>query len=77
MTPQDDPTGDLYKLMDEAGLNGGNLMDTKRSQARIINEIRTTLAAKLRDYIVSRDKVMFSQGAHSGKIKKIEVQDEE
>lgn len=73
MKPSEDPTADLYKLMDEAGLNTSAVFDSKKSMSKIVTEIRGALAMKLKAYVVRRDHVMFNQGTESKQSRKIEV----
>lgn len=61
MTNQD-PTPELYKLMSEAGLEAANMLNSKKSMSKIVNEVRTELAMKLKSYIVRRDHEMFNAG---------------
>ena len=74
MSIDKDPTGDIYKLLDEAGLNGGNLLDSSRPMAKIVNQVRTDLAMKLKSYIVRRDVHMYAEGAKTRPVeRKIDV----
>ncbi len=41
-----DPTPDIYKIMDRAGLDSANVYNAKKSMAKIINEIRTSIATQ-------------------------------
>ncbi len=75
MKSNQDPTADIYKMLDDAGLQGPNLLGTKEPFAKIINRVRTQLAMELKSYIVRRDHVMFNAGAESVEAKKIEVRD--
>lgn len=73
MTANQDPLPDIYKIIDEAGLNGPTLMDSKRSTPVIINAIRTELATKLRSCMVRREHQAFNDGFHAKQVRKIEV----
>lgn len=53
---KDDPTGDIYKILDKAGLNAGNLLDSKQPMSRIVNSIRTKITADFKEYIERREK---------------------
>ena len=61
-----DPTGDLYRLMDEAGLTETNLKNSKKGFSAIVNSIRTSLAMKGRSYITQRDHHQFDAGVKKG-----------
>ena len=51
-----DPTGDLYEMMDHAGLNAGNLLASRAPMSKIVNTIRARLAADLKEYIEKRQE---------------------
>jgi hypothetical protein len=61
-----DPSPDIYKAMDEAGL-GITKFSQARPMTRILTEIRMGIAVKLRDYIKKRDTVVFAAGVLKGK----------
>lgn len=73
--PDNDPTGELYALLDQAGLDAGRLLDSKKSMSKIVNEIRTKFVVKAKAYIVRRDHDMFNAGFQSKEPRKIEVKD--
>lgn len=73
MKPDEDPTPELYLLMDQAGLDATALLSSKKSMSATVSTLRTQLAAKLKSYIVRRDHQMFNQGAHSKETRKIKV----
>lgn len=75
-----DPTADIYKTLDKAGL-GITKFSQARALSKIISEIRTIIATEMRDYITARDKTSFEAGRQKGlqdaeekRIKTIEVQ---
>jgi hypothetical protein len=61
-----DPTPDIYAILDEAQL-GITKLNTPRPMGLLINEIRTDLAGLLREYIYARDELMRQAGATKGK----------
>lgn len=77
MNPKDDPTAELYRILDRAGLDGGTLMNSKKAHSMIVNEIRTKLVMELRSYFTRYGIHQFNAGAKSVKGKKIEVSDEQ
>lgn len=58
-------TPEIYKLLDQAGLDGATLYNSKKSMSKIINEIRTRLAENLTAYILKRDQDIYNAGARS------------
>ncbi len=52
------PTADIYRMLDEAGITLANFQKPHKSQAKIINESRINLAEKLKIYITNRDQEM-------------------
>lgn len=52
----DDPTPDIYAIMDRAGLNGATIFATRKPIAQIINTIRTEMARELKAYIEERER---------------------
>jgi hypothetical protein len=50
-----DPSGELYEILDRAGLSAGHLLSGKKSMPKLVNEIRSKLVTELRDYIERRD----------------------
>jgi len=51
-----DPTPDLYKIMDEAGLESGNFLTGKKSMVKIVTEVRMKLVNQLVAYIKEREE---------------------
>ncbi len=49
-----DPTADLYKIMDEAGLDAVNFLSGKKSMSRIVSEVRINLHQALTAYLKER-----------------------
>lgn len=47
---------EIYKLMDQAGLDAGTLSNAKMPLHQIVNRIRTELAIKLSKYIEEQPK---------------------
>lgn len=68
MNPNDDPTAELYKMLDEAGLTPGPLMNIKKPHAQIVNEIRSAVVMRLRSYITRYGQTQFNLGVKKGKI---------
>lgn len=62
MKPKDDPTGDLYTIMDKAGMTGGNLLQGKVAMVTLVNKMRQRMHRLLSDYIEKRDTIMFEKG---------------
>lgn len=56
------PSADIYRLMDEAGITLANFQQGGKTQTARINEARVNLAEKLKNYIVRRDKEMIDRG---------------
>lgn len=75
MKPDEDPTADIYKLMDEAGLDAGTMLDSKMGMSQIVSKVRTQMAQKFKSYIVRRDHQMFNAGRKSTEPKKIDVKE--
>jgi len=46
-----DPTPDLYRIMDEAGLDAGSFLTGKKSMSRIVTEVRAKLLTRLIAYL--------------------------
>lgn len=53
-----DPTNDIYQIMDNVGLTPSDLYNTKKSMAKIINDIRTGIAKQTADYILKREEII-------------------
>lgn len=62
------PSADIYRLMDEAGITLANFQQGGKSQTQRINEARVNLAEKLKTYIVQRDREMMQRGREDIKI---------
>lgn len=63
----DDPSDDIYKIFDDAGLTSAKLFNTKVSAEKIVNKIRTDLHMKLRSRMVQREHQAFNRGVQKGK----------
>lgn len=64
---EDDPTPELYAILDEAKLSGGTFLQGKKNMTQIVNEIRADLVMKLRSYVKRRDQAIFNKGVQKGK----------
>jgi hypothetical protein len=53
-----DPSADVYKMMDKAHLNAGHILTAKQSTAKTIEQIRTSIAKQVTDYILARDEAL-------------------
>ncbi len=51
-----DPTTDLYRIMDEAGLDSSKFLTGKKSMSRIVTEVRAKLLTGLITYIKQREE---------------------
>ncbi|MBS4040390.1 MAG: hypothetical protein KGZ81_07285 [Flavobacteriales bacterium] len=50
------PTGDIYRIMDESGLTLPNLQRSDRSQTKTVQAVRLDMADGLKKYIKYRDQ---------------------
>jgi hypothetical protein len=71
MAHGDDPTADLNRLMDEAGLDG-SLLSFKGPFAAGVAGARLRLVTKLRDYIALRERDSFAAASKTTQINVIE-----
>lgn len=62
-----DPTADLYALMDKAKLTGSNFLQSKTGMTKLIIEARTALAVELKAYIEAREEKAYEKGYRAGK----------
>jgi hypothetical protein len=51
-----DRQADFYRMMDQAGLNGTDILVPRKPIQQIINSIRTSLALQLKDYVEQIEK---------------------
>ncbi len=51
-----DPMSAIYKILDEAGLNGGTMLTTRKPMLKMINTMRGEIANKIKQYIETREK---------------------
>lgn len=74
MKQTDSAKDEIYIMMDRAGLDAPTLFDSKRSMAKIVTAIRSSLHGSIEKQL----KVAETKGYKLGKesIKKIEVSDE-
>lgn len=62
-----DPTPDIYKSLDRAGL-GITKFSQAKAMSKIISEVRQAIANDMRDYITTRDAAMFAAGVQKGSL---------
>jgi hypothetical protein len=65
--PPNDPIGDIYRILDQAGLSGGTLLNGKQPILTIVNGIRTKIAKLLNEYVMSRETDIYEAGYRQGK----------
>lgn len=65
---ENDPKPEIYRLMDEAGLTGGNMLQGKVSMTTLVNLMRQRLVLLIADYLKDRDLAMYEAGYERGKI---------
>lgn len=51
-----DPTADIYKIMDEAGLDAINFLSGKKSMSKIVREVRAKLLTEIVAYIKKQEE---------------------
>jgi hypothetical protein len=51
-----DRSPDIYRIMDEAGLDASNFLNGKKSMSRIITEVRAKLLTGLIAYLKEREE---------------------
>lgn len=52
----DDPTPEIYRIMDQAGLDATKLLATRLPMSSIVNRIRVQIARDVAAYIEDRER---------------------
>jgi len=60
-----DPSADIYKLLDDAGLNAGNLLTSRKSLSTLVSEIRVRIATNITQYIIEREAGKENDGSET------------
>lgn len=56
-----DPTDDIYRLLDDAGLRSAALLATREPMTKIIESMRNEIARQFKDYLKRREAVLIKE----------------